>query len=106
VVVAVDGGRGEAGGAKAAEEGGAAPAVGLAPLVPGHGGPGGVDGELEIAVAAPVDGDAAAVHGPVRVRGVLVAHEVVEAVGVELDLPPASGRDCRAAWIRASADLE
>ncbi len=54
--------------------------------MPGHAGPGGVDGELELAVAAPVDGDAVAINRPVGVRGVLLAHKVVEAVCMELDL--------------------
>ena len=87
MVVVVVRGRGETSGAKTAEEGGAPPIVGLAFLVPGHAAPGGVNGQLVIAEAAPVDGDAIAVDGPVRVRGVLLAHKVVEAVCMELNLP-------------------
>lgn len=87
MVVVVGGCGREARGAEVAEEGGAAPVVGLALLVPRHLGAGGVDGQLVVPEAAPVDGDLIAVEGPMRVRRILLADEVIEAVGVELNLP-------------------
>ena len=87
VVVVVVRGSGETRSAKTAQKGGAPPIVGLSFLVPRHAVPGGIDGELVIAVAAPVNGDAIAIDRPVRVRGVLLAHKVVEAVCMELNLP-------------------
>jgi hypothetical protein len=89
VVVVVVRGSGETRSAKTAQKGGTPPIVGLSFLVPRHAVPGGIDGELVIAVAAPVNGDAIAIDRPVRVRGVLLAHKVVEAVCMELNLPPA-----------------
>ena len=85
IVVVIRGGS-ETSGAETAEEGSAPPVVGLAFLVPGHAGPGGVHGQLVFAVTAPADGDAVTVDRPVRVSGVLLANKVVEAVCMELNL--------------------
>ena len=79
-------GRGEAFRAEAANEGGAAPIVGLALLVSSHGVSCFINGQLVVAVATPIYGDTVPIHCPVRMRRILFANKVVRAVGMELDL--------------------
>jgi hypothetical protein len=72
--------------AKAVKEGCTTPVVGLSFLVSRHAASCGVDGQLVVTIAAPINNDAIPVHRPVRVSRILFANEVVSAVGMELDL--------------------
>ncbi len=78
--------RGEAFRSKAAKEGSTAPIVGLALLVSSHVASCCIDGQLVVAVAAPIYDDTVLIHCPVRMCRILLANKVVRAVGMELDL--------------------
>jgi hypothetical protein len=78
--------RGEAILAKTAKEGGTTPIVGLAFFVPNHLASCGINCHLIVAIASPIDNYVVTIHGPVRVRRILLANKVVCAVCVKLDL--------------------